>query len=889
MTKHRPEQTPRPALFRAALCARFIPLLLGALVLPPASTAQDQAKDGEADVTAPAERHVVNILMPEMRDVLTEIVMTLRQNADTDPDFFFVPPERTRTVVGHREVAVRYTKKTYERPVYEKEYETERYKVVVNKGGGSEQAGGKLETVTRTRRRLVGKKKVGTKTVTRLVRDKNGTIVKTERRRVYGPGGADIHYPGFFGQNAMALYLCAKVGVPFDDDLMHATSHNIANLALAYGLPDRTWDLAWLTLAMVNMPKQEEVFCEAAELAVHRLLLAQTRDGDAEGMWGPVCVDPKTLSTMIRFEQEFYDDEIRKWERKHREDPERDYYKEKFEEEKERLATFREQYRYVSQLGLEFNKAHYRRNSIKPEGDYIYDLQTGTGMDDGRPARVEGWPYLVYGERLTDIASTSMVLFALREAAEAGYLPEKTWIPKAIDGEPLLEPRETAAQFRLAFKALSDRVQEGGMANEANAWQVVHLFDDIPGLGLPYEDDRIESLTNRITFTTTARATAALMDAAALLDDTRGLDLGQFNSARKTHAAMIEAFLTGNLRGMSVGGHPEPYEFVFHSARTVLNPLDLAPNERNLWAWLAEFVLQKKEHAKDTPTVYWLKGGDRPLPTSVKPYLRKDFTANFEESADELTDSEKKKVNRQVGHWRGRLGRRQRNEVVAATYAGIHLYAGLRPPAVGLWSWNGRAPRTNTIAPVLKRIGKEKDRELSHTVIPAAFPPNAASGMSMILLSGTGKFEPRDPESLDRLLAYLAAGGLLAAEAPADAEGIAFLKAIQKEITDRMEGATATRLPPLGEDLPKVIAVKSATGKPVGVFMPIAASTHDSRESVFTPQQAMTFLYTLLPRALPDDYFQSQALVDFEEVLAFEDEMRQKREEAAEAAEEPEE
>lgn len=837
------------------------------------------AEEKTDSVEPPSEENVANILLPEMREVLTQIVQTLRQKADTDLDFFFVPPERTRTVVDHREVAVRYKKVTVERPVYEKKYDTETYEIVVNRGGVSNQSTGKMEKVTRKRRKLVSKKKVGTKTVTRLVRDKNGSIVKTHRRPVYGPGGADIHYPGFFAQNSMALYLSAKAGVPHDDDLMSATSQNIANLAMAYGLPDRTWDLAWTTAAMVNMPKDDDAFRKVSERLVHKLLLGQFRDGDAEGMWGPVCVDPFALSAMIEFEQKYYDKHIKKWEAKLKDNPDREYYQEKLSEVQETLKVFRRQHLRVAQLGLAFRRAQYRRNSIKPKNDHIFNLQTGTGMDDGRPAKVEGLPYNIYGERLADIESTSLVLFALREASENGYLPEQTWVPKKPDGEPLVSSRQTSKILRSSFKALTERVQRNGMANEANQWSAIHVFDDIPGLGLPYDDDRIERLESGITFTTTARASAALMDAAAMLNDTRGLDLNTYNATLRMHETMIEAFLKNNLRGLKVGGHSSPYEFIFHSARASMNPLDLVPEERKLWAWLAEYVLENKKSAEDEEQVFWLKKGERLLPTSVKPYLRKDFTAKIEGNPAELTKKQTRKLNRRVGHWRGRLARQLQNEVVATTYAGLHLLSGLRPNVVGMWAWNAKPPRTSTIRPVLARITKEKEQELSHGAINPSFPSNAATGTPMVMMSGTGAFQPKSPDSVERLSAYLAAGGVLVVEAPANKEGIGFLKSVQAEITKHLDGTKATRLPPLTDDLPKVIAVRSAAGRPVAVFLPIAGTASEKREVVFTRNQAMRFLYELLLRILPDDYFDDQYAIDYQGILDYEEEMRQKREE----------
>ncbi|MFW5893965.1 MAG: hypothetical protein ACOCUY_02400 [Verrucomicrobiota bacterium] len=887
---------------------RWKSLLAGALttffiLLAPSGFSQGEGdnkeKAEEESELPPTPVELERTLVPQMRDTLTLAVQGLRQRAHEDPDFFFVSPKRNRRKAGHKEVAVRYSKKIVERPVYE--YET--YKTVVNTGGGSEQGAGKLKTVTRRRR----VKKIGTKKEERLVRDKEGDIVRMHRQPIWESGGPDEHFPGFFAQNAMGLYLCAKAGVPMDDELMDATSHNVANLALGYGLTDRTWDLAWLTVAMVNMPKDDELFREASERMVAKLLLGQIREGDGEGLWGPVCINPDVLRALVDFERELYGDEVQRWKDKLKDSPDRKLYKEKLAEADERFKEYRNQYPWVSQLGFEFRDVRHHSNDVSPHGDYLFDLQTGTGMDSGRKARLRGLPTYIYEEQLADLESTSIALFALREAADNGYLPDQGWVPESPDGEPLVSSRDTNKIIRSAFEAVAQRVSPNGTADEANLWMLTNAFEGVAGIDLPYSEDRIEPLSSDVTFTSSARACMALLDAAAIMEDTGGLDKQSFKASRRTVRAMVEGFLTDDMRGMKVGGHAAPYEFVFQFARAIENPMDLASDERTLWAWMGDYLLQnhavvrekieedeegeneaQSEDESDDSTepqekppakaAVWLKGDETSLISSIEKFIPKDRLAAFGGDREELTKKRKKKLKNSIRSFERRHARRLTKDVVATVYAGQALLAGIRPSIAGVWAWNARQPRLATIKPVVQRLADENGAELSPAVIDPTFPTNAATGIPLLMISGGGEFSPAVENSVDSLIAYLKAEGRLAVEAPATDAGIGFLKAVQKEISNRLPDAEVVRLPPMADDLPKVVAIRNKDGLRA-VFLPVAATREQMRENVFSPGAAKNFVYILLEKSLPEDYFDPQYAIQWDQILDFEEEMRRRRRE----------
>ena len=70
------------------------------------------------------------------------------------------------------------------------------------------------------------------------------------------------------------------------------TAQRLADYLDAYGLPDRTWDLAWLTVAFANLPQTVELNKTLTERMVRKLLLGQVTEGPGAGLWGPVAINP---------------------------------------------------------------------------------------------------------------------------------------------------------------------------------------------------------------------------------------------------------------------------------------------------------------------------------------------------------------------------------------------------------------------------------------------------------------------------------------------------------------------------------------------------------------------------------------------------------------------
>ncbi len=288
----------------------------------------------------------------DVRDAVTDAVLHLRIQAIKDSDDFFVPPKRTRKVVDRKEFTRRYRRVTREKPVYEYEYETYTT-MTTRKSGDSVGKTAKLKKVKKRRR--VGRKQVGTKKVTKLVRDKDGPIERTHTRPVYGPGGPDKLRPGWYAQNAMAVYLMLQAGVDPKDMKFTASVSDLAAYTDGFDLPDRTVELAWLTAAFVNVPKKDNrKYEKLRKKLVNKLLLGQIEDGPAEGMWGPVCIDPELLHAMINAEQEMQKEHITQWKKELREDRDDEDARANLEEGKQIVDAFHKKIGDFYRRGLDF-------------------------------------------------------------------------------------------------------------------------------------------------------------------------------------------------------------------------------------------------------------------------------------------------------------------------------------------------------------------------------------------------------------------------------------------------------------------------------------------------------------------------------------------------------
>jgi hypothetical protein len=254
-------------------------LLVAFLVPAPVSRA-----DSLANLAAAID---LEALDDAARVALVQGANWFRKRAESDDEGWFIPPIRQRKVVEVKEVPWRYRLETYEEPVYE--YETHVTYV---------------QTVPYEPPRKVEIRRPVRQSATRKVQrqrevaDPDGPLTRTIKVPVYGPGGPNVWPATALGDNGFTLYAMRKTGVPGDDPVLVRVAESMLSFLAAYGSPDHTWSLAGMAAGLSVMPGGR--FSDAARELAGRLLEGQITDGAARGLWGPMCVNTRLLSAMLK-------------------------------------------------------------------------------------------------------------------------------------------------------------------------------------------------------------------------------------------------------------------------------------------------------------------------------------------------------------------------------------------------------------------------------------------------------------------------------------------------------------------------------------------------------------------------------------------------------------
>jgi len=369
---------------------------------PGAGEATSGAKDAAAD-----EPDKVSVIVEELVALLTDPAESRAEaraeeaEGFGDDELWVFPPKRNRKVIDHREVEVRYRKQTYEKPIYAYRKETHVVTVPVKDENGYIIGQKKVK-----KQRVVERKKIGSETKTRLVRDPKGPITKTENRRVYGPGGPDEFQGEALGNNGMALWALARAGAA--EDVRGRLEQSITTHLYNYGLPDRTRELAWLVLGLAEHSaagNEDHIRAAAA-----KLMTGQVIGGRADGLWGPVSVDPRRLQFVLDVSdrmnaaaQEIAKDNDELQDRAHR--------------------MRREMIQMVAYTVA--REAFWTRGTPEFKRVKIYPVADGLDESDNVPALLPPLPHSVIKSQWGDYESTALAAAALAAAHRAQMLPDR--------------------------------------------------------------------------------------------------------------------------------------------------------------------------------------------------------------------------------------------------------------------------------------------------------------------------------------------------------------------------------------------------------------------------------------------------------------------------------
>ncbi|MCC5847870.1 MAG: hypothetical protein JJU29_07225 [Verrucomicrobia bacterium] len=506
----------------------------------------------------------------------------LEQVADPD-EIWILPPRRTRRRVGTEQVEVRYREVEVEVPMYEM---IEREVLTRRRGDSSSDVGGLQSRTIRVRG-----EQIGTQTVTRLRRDPEGPIRRTENRVIWGDGGPDEWMSGLLGSNALAATALLRSEHPEAREAVSPMLEFFRETFERHGLPDQTWDLAWLIILFAEA--EDPSLHEMTANMVGKLMLSQVRSGPAAGLWGPMAVSPEHLAALWRRYYDAsstYNDLVARF----GESPTR-------RADAQRVAEAATAMRRAQEAIDDYTWT-YRQ--IQPHRTWI-DLEDDFG--DEILLRVQQAQEYVVNQQTADMESTWLALYALRTARERNLIPRQLPAPptpeptarRSAMPPPPPSPREMLFQ---TAQTLRFAAHPSGAFPEINHHQPVTAFDEMKGLpGVPIGDAEFPRLPSPGTLTSTAQGYSALVQLGRIMG---------MGALRQQAQAMVRAkqALDERIDAVIEGDH----ELVGGSGLGILNLYlafldpgpEIAAAPRNLRAKAAEHLIRLQRD----------DGSIRPLP-----------------------------------------------------------------------------------------------------------------------------------------------------------------------------------------------------------------------------------------------------------------------------------
>ncbi len=797
----------------------------------------------------PAEAINPRALDRAARTALAKAVdAVLHDLGDEEPpvDLVFLPRFNSK-VIDTKTIEVRYKLVQRKVPIWKHEKVTEEVLVPVREGTDI-----KLKRVTR--HRTVRRIKVGERIEEKLVRDPEGDVVKTETVQIRGPGGPDTIRENLLGYNGMILWALLKAGVsPEEHEIVEDFAYDLAKYLGHFGIPDTTWDVAWLTIAYTSYPTAE--FGTLKERLVRKLLSGQLTDGPGRGLWGPVCVDTGLLARLLRAEQEVAA-EVAKLDEVIEGLPQGARLPPRLVQIRQFQAQLASWYAEVAHQGLQFDKI---LSSFKVED-----------RDDefGRGASFRPPPTNYYHERLADLEMTSLAVMALRVAGDHGHLPEEhVWPIKDGHGKPLAKLVNVVALLARTAAAVAAGQRPDGRWHEMNVWQPVTDFDRMNLGSLGWCPELPEKLPSPVTPTATVLGYRTMADLAAIVGQDAiarrykaVLDKGRMAARQAadeflaTDPAMPRHLRLAEPEGRALmrGGPIQQCALALRLAplrRWHGSDVEIAPDlyqrvafrllhqQRGDGWWGPSGRLWHKTTSVVERFLYLLKT-EQLFPHQQHRLNQKPIPPDtpIEEALDKYYHDYLSTVEA---------------EKVGAAYAMLALLEGLRPP-VGI-TWPTGAP---TVPEVADATSAATTRTLNVTTSFAAVAPGGASDRTpepaALLLAGNGPVDQWPEAARGRARAFAEGGGLVILEAPDTVEGRRVLEQARADVFGGL-GLTPSRIGPKHTLAEGVYAQPSRTEIDVDfrdeevavAYLPIARTARP-RTGSLSADQAGRFVVNLL-------------------------------------------
>jgi hypothetical protein len=394
-------------------------------------------KDQAALVAAPAPDQIpAELLAPAVRQAVANGAATLvaRITAEGNDHGLAFPPTQTTKFLEMVEIPAKRV--PYEEPIYRDEYAMVEKIVPVLENG---EPTGRFKKVSEKIR--VKRTQIGTRSKERLVRDPDGKEMM--KVPTYGPGGPAAWYPNLPGLNGMALYVLAKAGLGTHPATVKHAEALAEHCGLFLGLPDATFDLAWMAAGFVALGDAR--YEALTERLLDKLIDGQIQEkGATQGLWGPVCVNYGHYGKLFMLGQTVrHEVEVLLPEKMDRATP-------------AQQAQLKAMEKAMREVAKDYERIH---RDVFRCGTQMDKIVKFFSLDDDMV--VPGLPLNAYRWVAADVESTEAALFALAEAKRAGVLPRETK-RLAIRGKKIHPPVKTENVLAAAGKRLASAIAPDG-------------------------------------------------------------------------------------------------------------------------------------------------------------------------------------------------------------------------------------------------------------------------------------------------------------------------------------------------------------------------------------------------------------------------------------------
>ena len=435
----------------------------------------------------------------------------------------------------------------------------------------------------------------------------------------------------------------------------------------------------------------------------------------------------------------------------------------------------------------------------------------------------------IYNQRSADLGSTAVALYALRQAADNGTLPEKLWRPE----NSKIETEKPAKILSTSMDALAKKLVEKRGWDEMNRYQAVKDFDKVKTFpGIPRADDTFPTPASNTNLLTNLQGFSAMAGTAHIAQS------DSLNAKYQQHLAKGAELLRTSAESLLKNGLPEdtktlpfpPYEHFLFLSDVTRGANSSKEDRRDLWEPLASKLISMRS-AKGS---WEHKGPGRRyhLPTSL---LSRIAVLGEPEKKNKI---EYDKPHAYQGYHNlvnllesGKKIRPIVEDVVPTSFAMVFLAENVRPPVIGECLWTSDT-KESRIAPVVTTVMRQqKKTPFRYSAVTRPIKAESIAELPVLLIRGKGNFAPNEAES-KALKDYLDAGGLVLFEAAADSDGATFLKGAESTLKSLLPASSS--IENIGSDKElmgsavgkaSIRAFKKPDASLAAVFLPMAPKT----------------------------------------------------------------